>query len=473
VPYSRTRIRTSSRRALADVAHAPFWLDRPHRPEPAAALIGESVADLAIVGGGFTGLWTALLATQDDPGLDVVILEADRVAEGASGRNGGFMSASITHGFGNGLSRWPGELAELIRQGNANLDAIEATIAEHGMDVDYARTGELDAATEEHQVADLAALAELAAGYGAGLEFLDGAATRAMVDSPLYRAGILDRHGVALVDPAKLAWELARVVRSRGVRIHEHSAVTGLEQTATGVRVRTEHGSVHARQVAIGTSAFPNLLRRVRPFIIPGYDYALTTEPLTAEQWRSVGWEFGGGVGDCNNQFHYTRPTVDGRLLWGGFEAIYHYGSRMGADLNRDDRTYAVLAENFFATFPQLEGLRFSHAWGGAIDTCSRFSAFWGTAMGGRVAYSVGYTGLGVGATRYGARVMLDLLAGRDTERTRLEMVRTKPIPFPPEPIRAPAVALTRWSLDRADNAGGRRNLWLRTLDRLGLGFDS
>ena len=228
-----------------------------------------------------------------------------------------------------------------------------------------------------------------------------------------------------------------------------------------------------ARQVAIGTSAFPNLLRRVRPFIIPVYDYALMTEPLTAAQWDSIGWAFGGGIGDSNNQFHYTRPTADGRILWGGFEAIYHYGSRMGPHLNRDDATNAVLAENFFETFPQLEGLRFSHAWGGAIDTCSRFSAFWGTAMGGRVAYSVGYTGLGVGATRFGAQVMLDLLAGRETERTRLTMVRTKPIPFPPEPIRSPAVGLTRWSLDRADNAGGRRNLWLRTLDRLGLGFDS
>ena len=145
----------------------------------------------------------------------------------------------------------------------------------------------------------------------------------------------------------------------------------------------------------------------------------------------------------------------------------------MSPGLNRDDRTSAILADNFFTTFPQLEGLRFTHAWGGAIDTCSRFSAFWGTAMDGRVAYSVGYTGLGVGATRYGAQVMLDLLAGRQTERTRLEMVRTKPMPFPPEPFRSPAVALTRWSLDRSDNNHGRRNLWLRTLDRMGLGFDS
>jgi len=473
VPYSRTRIRTSSRAALADVTHAPFWLDRPDRPEPCSALVGGQQADLVIVGGGFTGLWTALLAKEEHPDRDVVLVEGSRIAEGATGRNGGFMAASLTHGFGNGLARWPHELATLLQQGHDNLDAIEATIERHSMRVDHCRCGELDVATEEHQVQELADLAQRAAGFGEHLELLDGEQTRAMVSSPLYRAGILDRRGVGLVDPAMLAWELARVVRSLGVRVHENTPVTRLAPSASGVEVSTPHGSIDARRVALGTSAFPSLLRRVRPFIIPVYDYALVTEPLAPAQWDSVGWAFGGGVGDTNNQFHYARPTADGRLLWGGFEAIYHYGSRVGPDLNRDDTTYAVLAENFFTTFPQLEGLRFSHAWGGAIDTCSRFSAFWGTAMQGRVAYSVGYTGLGVAATRYGALIMLDLLAGRQTERTRLEMVRTRPVPFPPEPLRSPAIALTRWSLDRADNHAGRRNLWLRTVDRMGLGFDS
>ena len=473
MPYSRHTIRTSSRQALADVTHEPFWLDRPERPDPESTLVGATTADLVVVGGGYTGLWTALLAKEEDPDLDVLLLEADRIGEGASGRNGGFMASSITHGFANGLSRWPAELAELTRQGRANLDAIEATIARYSMDVDYSRAGELDVATEPYQVEEMAALPELAAGYGERFEFLDASATRAMVDSPLYRGAVLDRHGVAIVDPAKLAWELARVVRSLGVRIHEHTPVTGLSAMRAGVELRTEHAAITAARVALGTSAFPSLLRRVRPFIIPVYDYVLMTEPLTPAQRASIGWEFGGGLGDANNQFHYARPTVDGRILWGGFEAIYHYGSHMGPELNRDDRTSAILAENFFTTFPQLEGLRFTHAWGGAIDTCSRFSAFWGTAMDDRVAYSVGYTGLGVGATRFGAQVMLDLLAGRQTERTRLAMVRTKPVPFPPEPLRSPAVALTRWSLDRADNADGRRNLWLRTLDRLGLGFDS
>ena len=145
----------------------------------------------------------------------------------------------------------------------------------------------------------------------------------------------------------------------------------------------------------------------------------------------------------------------------------------MRPELDDDPETFAKLSQHFFTTFPQLEGVRFSHRWGGAIDTCSRFSVFFGTAHGGRAAYAVGYTGLGVVSTRFGARVALDLLDDRETEATRLRYVRSKPVPFPPEPLRSAVIQLTRNRLDAADRNAGRRGLWLRTLDRLGLGFDS
>jgi len=137
------------------------------------------------------------------------------------------------------------------------------------------------------------------------------------------------------------------------------------------------------------------------------------------------------------------------------------------------DATYSLLSEHFFQTFPQLEGLTFTHRWAGVIDTCSRFCVMWGTALSGKAAYAVGYTGLGVASTRFGARVALDLVDGLDTERTRLRFVRSKPLPFPPEPLRWAGIQLTRRALDRADRNQGRRGLWLRALDRLGLGFDS
>ena len=152
---------------------------------------------------------------------------------------------------------------------------------------------------------------------------------------------------------------------------------------------------------------------------------------------------------------------------------MYDFGGRVTPERDGRPATFALLEEHFRATFPQLGAIGFSHRWGGAIDTCSRFSALWGKALGGRAVYVVGFTGLGVGASRFGARVGLDLLDGLDTERTRLEMVRRRPIPFPPEPVRWAGITLTRRALARADRREGRRGPWLRTLDRLGLGFDS
>jgi glycine/D-amino acid oxidase-like deaminating enzyme len=225
--------------------------------------------------------------------------------------------------------------------------------------------------------------------------------------------------------------------------------------------------------VALATNAFPPLLRRLRLMTVPVYDHVLMTEPLSDAQLASIGWANRRGVGDAANLFHYYRLTRDNRILWGGYDAVYHFGSRIARELEQSDSTHPLLAEHFFATFPQLEGLRFSHRWGGVIDTCTRFSAFFGTAYDGRVAYALGYTGLGVAATRFGAEVVLDLLEGEETERTRLRMVREKPLPFPPEPVRAAGIALTRRSMEKADRNGGKKDVWLRALDRLGLGFDS
>ncbi len=180
-----------------------------------------------------------------------------------------------------------------------------------------------------------------------------------------------------------------------------------------------------------------------------------------------------GGYQRRESAIPLPRTTADGRILWGGYDAIYYWNNGFRPDLEKNPASFARLAEHFFQAFPQLEGIRFTHAWGGAIDTCSRFSPFWGTAHHGKTAYAMGYTGLGVGASRFGARVILDILDGCKTERTALEMVRTKPLPFPPEPFRSLGINLSRWSIDQADRNQGRENLWLRMMNRLGLGFDS
>jgi len=453
---------------LADASPTPFWLDTKDRPGALDALAGRVTADLVVIGGGYSGLWTALLAKERDPGRDVVLLEANRIGWAASGRNGGFCSASLTHGYDNGLARWPDEMDTLERLGRENLDEIEATLERYGIECDWRRSGELAVATAEWQAEDLAA-----APTSEDLVFLDRDAVQAEVASPTYLAGLWDKDGCAMVDPARLAFGLREACLRLGVRIFEQSPVSLLDREGTRMRVGTDHGVVITPKVALATNAFPNLLKWVRPFIVPVYDYALMTEPLSDAQLASIGWKHRQGIGDSANHFHYYRLSADNRILWGGYDAVYHFGSKISADLDQRPETFSKLAGHFFETFPQLEGLGFSHKWGGVIDTCSRFSAFFGRAYDGAVAYAVGYTGLGVGATRFGANVMLDLLSGEETERTELKMVRSKPVPFPPEPARWFGITVTNAALERADRNGGKRNLWLRTLDRFGMGFDS
>jgi glycine/D-amino acid oxidase-like deaminating enzyme len=463
--------------AYADAIPLSFWLDDPAAPEPASPLVGATTADLVVVGGGYTGLWAALLAKEDDPSVDVMVVEADRCGWAASGRNGGFCASSITHGLANGMERFPGEIGVLERLGRENLDAIEATVADEGIDCDFERTGELDVATEPHQVGWLRETEQLALQHGSSPVFLERDELQADIHSPTYLAGLWDPDSCALVNPARLAWGLRAACRRAGVRIHEHSPVDGLEPGGpagnTPMVVRTAHGRVTSPRVVLATNASPSPVRRLRKYIVPVYDYVLMSEPLSPAQTAAIGWERRQGIGTTGNQFLYYRRTADNRILFGGYDAIYHYGNKMGAALEQRPASFTTLSTLFAETFPALEDVAFTHSWSGAIDTCSRFCAFFDRSFDGRVASVAGYTGLGVGASRFGARVALDLVSGRHTHLTRLAFVGSKPIPFPPEPVRSIGINLTRWSLARADTRQGKRNLWLRALDRVGLGFDS
>ncbi|GAA1619265.1 FAD-dependent oxidoreductase [Kribbella alba] len=458
--------------ALADAAPMVFWLDDKAAPEPEPPLSGAQSADLAVVGGGYTGLWTALRAKDRHPELDVVLLEADTCGAAASGRNGGFCDASLTHGFANGLARWPDELPTLDRLGRENLVAIGETIGRLGIDCGWERTGELTVATAPHHLDELAEEATRLRDLGHEATLLDQPAVQAELNSPTYLGALADTTSTALVEPARLAWGLRRACLDAGVRIYEHTRVTAVRRDGRARSLLTATGPVRADKVALGTNAFPSLLRRLRLYTVPVYDLVLVTEPLSAGQLDAIGWRNRQGVGDASNLFHYYRLTRDNRILWGGYTPLYYFGSRIDPALEQRDAIHGLLAEHFFQTFPQLDGIRFTHRWGGVIDTSTRFCAFFGTASDGKLGYALGYTGLGVGATRFGAEVMLDLLYGEDSERTQLRMVRERPLPFPPEPLRSAGIHLTRWSMARADAHGGRRNPWLRTLDRLGLGFD-
>jgi glycine/D-amino acid oxidase-like deaminating enzyme len=451
-----------------------YWLDASPAGPARPALHGDLEADVAVIGAGFTGLWTAIALADTEPALRIVVLEAESVGFGASGRNGGFCLASLTHGLANGIRHFPDELELLEREGVANLAALVAFARAEGIDCDLEESGGLDVADQPYQVDEFRAWVDEAAEWGEHLEFMDRDAMQAEVHSPRFLAGLYRPPGRdVILDPAKLVRGLAWSAERRGVAIHETSRVTGVERRAGGVLVRTAGGCVRAEHAVVATSAYSGWFGRLSSHFVPVYDYALVSEPLTPDQRESIGWKRRQGMSDSNNQFHYFRLTADDRILWGGYDAIYHFNNGVGPSFDRRPATFELLESQFRATFPTLAQLRFPYRWGGAIDTTSRFTVTFGQALGGRLTYALGYTGLGVGASRWAGAIVRDFILRPDSDLLRLRFVQSRPVPFPPEPLRYAAVQAVRRELDRADRNEGRRGLLLRTLDSLGIGFDS
>ena len=461
--------------AIADADTFPYWLDDVDEPDSNPTAVHNEDCDLCVVGGGFTGLWTAIIAKQRDAKRDVVLIDAHEIGSGASSRNGGFMDYSLTHGIANAQQRFPDEVEILEQLGRGNIAEIEKVIREYNIDCDFERNGAIEVASTWHPENYTDELKEdysILRDLGHDVVWLDRDAMNAEVHSPVFTGGLWAKDTSALVDPARLAWGLKRVAQTLGVRIYEDTRANEISENKSGIEIKTALAKIQAQNVALATNTFKPLLRKMNKYIAPVYDYCLVTEPLTAQQLESIGWRNRQGLADCSNQFHYFRLTADNRILWGGYDAIYYFGGQMDKELESRPESWAMLSSQFFTTFPQLDGVKFSHMWGAPIDTCSRYSVFWGTHYKDRVAYAIGYTGLGVAASRFGGEVMLDLLAGSSTRATQTEFVQTKPRPFPPEPFRFIGIQATKWSLDYEDRTG-KRNLWLRLLDRLGLGFDS
>lgn len=467
--------------ALRDAAPEVLWLDRERmRPTDAAPWsetgqpAGSSACDLVVVGAGYTGLWAAIQAKERRPDRDVVVLEAGAVSEQASGRNGGFCSASLTHGLANGVDRFPDEIGRLVDLGRENFEGLVTSIERYGIECGLELSGNLAVAVAPWLVEPLREDFELSRRFGDDVVWLAAEELRGEVDSPTYCGGVWSRSGEAMVDPARLGRGLARVASDLGVRIHERTSMVGLDRSGSGVAVRCGSGAtICAGSVVLATNAFRSPVRAINRRIAPVYDHVLATAPLSDGQLGRIGWRNRQGLADTTNLFHYYRLTDDNRIVWGGYDAVYHYGNRIDAALEQRDVTHGLLAAQFFETFPQLDDVRFTHRWGGVIDTCTRFAVGFGTALDGRVAYAAGYTGLGVGASRFGARVCLDLLDDPNGELCRMDFVRRRPVPFPPEPLRFVGISLTRRALARADRRRGRRGPWLRALDAAGLGFDS
>jgi glycine/D-amino acid oxidase-like deaminating enzyme len=461
----------SPQQALSAARPYPYWLETRTSVDPAPRLAADISADLAIVGGGFVGLWTALLARQRWPQASIVVLEAGQCGSEASGRNGGFCAPSISHGVGNALRRWPNEAEQLIRLGRDNLSAFSEDLQQFGLQVEFELAGKLNVASQPWQVDGLHAMQRNYQRFGIDCEFLQGDALKARLDSPAYVAGVFEPN-YALLNPVKMVGELRRVCLEQGVQLFEHSPVTGVRQDGNQQLLSTGLGTVRTGKVALATNIAPPLLGKLKSAVVPIYDYALVTEPLSDAQLAAIGWRERYGIADSGNQFHYLRKTADNRMLWGGYDAIYHYGSQRDEALTQRPQSFLRLAEQFQATFPALAEVPFSHAWGGIIDTSARTTMFTGTAANGQVAYALGFTGQGVSASRFAALTLLDLLDGISSERTQLAMTSTAPFPFPPEPLRYAGISLAQRALAEEDRTG-QRSLLLKGFDALGIGFDS
>ncbi len=424
------------------------------------------------MGGGFTGLWTAIEICGRSPTLRVAVLEQEVVGYGASGRNGGFCEPSLTHGYANGLRHFPDEIEELERLGRENFRGLAEFIEEHAVDCDFEPNGILEVATAPWQYDLLRAEFEERSRTGAVGELLSADSAQARLHSPAI-LGALFSPEAAILNPARLARGLRRVAVEMGATVWEGTRVERIEPRPGGVELVTGQGSVRAARMVLATNAYSGqLLRRLKTRFVPVYDYVLVSEPLSQSQRGSIGWEGREGVATHSNHFHYFRLTRDDRILWGGYDAIYHFGGRVGPDLDHRPQTYLRLEEQFRQMFPMLKELTFSSRWGGPIASTTRFTCAFGSALGGRVAYALGYTGLGVAASRFAARTLADRLLDPTSPVLSLRFVREPPFPFPPEPLRAASLALVQSAMTRADRTG-RRGTVLSALDRLGIGFDS
>ena len=444
-----------------------FWLQEALANDPGEAcppLTNNVVADVCIVGGGFAGLWTAIELSARDPDLRIALIEQDICGGGASGRNGGFFSSSwwdapaVCSLFGE-------------EQGMRYLHAIADSVGEagawlkrHDLDAWFHHEGAVRVATGTWQVEPegTSAGAFLATrGEGERLRKIDLDEVRAIADSPRFVSGCYGADS-AIVQPARLARGLRRVALQRGVRIFERTPMTSLERSRPAV-VRTPHAAVKAVQIVLTTGAWAagwSGFRRSFGVIV---DQVVATEPIP-QLLREIRWRSQVGIGDGRELLYYLRPTDDGRIVIGGGALGVVFGGRAdGRVVTHDRRVAEAAARGLTWMFPQLEGVRFTHAWGGPIDQTATFLPFFRTLEPGNVHAGLSFSGHGLSQTMVGGRILASLVQGLDDEWTSMPVVGPE-AKTPPEPLRYPAVWLSSRALelgDRREEAGQSRGALL------------
>jgi glycine/D-amino acid oxidase-like deaminating enzyme len=416
---------------VTDFARKSFWLGQsPYEPGP--MLAGDLQVDVAIVGGGFTGLSTAYHLHRENPGLRIAILEAEVVGYGASGRNAGFSMTKIgmMHSF-TATRFGKAKAKEAHLYADRAVTVLKGLVEELQLDCDYEHTGFLWVATSDRYSTRLLKEIALVHRLGiTGVQLIDHEDLIGRVNSPLYRGPAWWEPNTGILDPAKLSREWRRVLDAAGVAIYENTPVTGVRTDGGRPRVVTAQGTVTADKVVLATNAWSHTFTQLATRQVPVWTYIVLTEPLTDAQLDSIGWRGREGVEDFRDLVHYYRLTADNRLLMGGRDVALGDGRSMGFDDSPE--TWARLRADVRAIFPGLGEVEFSHAWGGPVSaTLDMFPAI-GYAGSKDVIYSMGCVGHGVSTTHLHGQTIRDLVLERDTDLTEVFFVNRRVIPFPP-----------------------------------------
>jgi glycine/D-amino acid oxidase-like deaminating enzyme len=414
-----------------------LWLDRLEGDllVPRSPLPGPLQVDVAIVGAGYTGLWTAYYLTRADPGLRVAILEREVAGFGASGRNGGWCSAFMPMDRER-LARRAGRGAVIALQRElfGTVDEVDRVAGREGIDCHYVKGGALQVATSPAQLARLEAGLRHGRQWGVGeddLRLLGRTETERRVRAARLLGAVFTPHCAAL-DPARLARGLAEVVERLGVPIYESTPVTRLRAG----RVDTTCGQVRADFTVRATEGWTATLPGSRRAVIPLYSLMLATEPLPAEVWDRIGWNGGETLATGTHLSMYAQRTRDGRIACGRRGAPYHIGSRIRTGHDRDDRVHDRLRAVLRELLPQTGDVGVSHRWGGPIGISRDWTASVGLDRASGLAWAGGYVGDGVALSNLAGRTLADLIAGRDSELTRLPWVQHRSRSWEPEPLR-------------------------------------
>lgn len=440
-----------------------FWLEEALRADPGApcpSLRGRFRADVCIVGGGFAGLWTAIELIEREPSLRIALLEADICGGGASGRNGGFFSSSwhdlpaIVGLFGRDEGvRYALALADEVTEVGRWCAANEVDAWFHREGVLGVRTGTWQEGFGGGPALELCA--EL--GLGDRIVALDAAGCRAYVDSPRFADGTFIADS-ATVQPARLARGLRRVALERGVQVFERTAARPVEPGPSPV-VRTAGGAVRADHVVLTHGSWAASWPGFRRSFGVIADFMVATEPIP-ERLERIGWTTDVGIADGREMLFYLRRTEDHRIAIGGGATGVVCAGRVGRRATHDRRVARVAARGLLWLFPQFEGVRFTHAWGGPIDHTAWFLPFFRTLEPGTVHAGLGFSGHGLAQTKLGGRILASLVLGSQDEWSSMPVVGREIALVPPEPVRFPLVRAAAWGLetgDRRDDAGRPR----------------